>query len=397
MQALEFHPACLTLPKMDDAEYQALRASIRCGYDGRHPILLFEGMILDGRHRYIACQEEGVTAQFMEWVGGDPYDFVRKEHEARRSWRSQEQKALVIGSLLDQSESFQAARQRIQAVANARRKEAMQGLPHVGKGETRRPDNVEPQSEATHSKPKRDSSQDKDAKTSTAKAKTIGVSRAAVERAATIQRNSPELAAQVAQGEISAADALRTIKKEAVVANLEAVAARETVAPTGLYDVIVLDPPWPMQKIERDVRPNQVEFDYPTMSEAELAELQIPADTHCHVWLWTTHKFMPMAFRLLHAWGLKYVCAFVWHKPGGFQPIGLPQYNCEFALYARKGSPQFIDTKALPTCFHASRGAHSEKPEEFYDMVRRTTGGRRLDMFNRRDIAGFAGWGKEAA
>jgi predicted RNA methylase len=36
----------------------------------------------------------------------------------------------------------------------------------------------------------------------------------------------------------------------------------------GEYDVIVIDPPWPMQKIERDGRPNQSAFDYPTMGEA---------------------------------------------------------------------------------------------------------------------------------
>jgi len=186
-------------------------------------------------------------------------------------------------------------------------------------------------------------------------------------------------------------------KRAEVAARLEAIAAREAEVPTGLYDAIVIDPPWPMIKIEREVRPNQVGFDYPTMSEDELRALAIPAADDCHVWLWTTHKFMPMAFRLLDAWGLRYVCTFVWHKPGGFQPIGLPQYNAEFALYARKGSPLFLDTKAFPTCFHAPRGAHSEKPEEFYDLLRRVTGGRRLDMFNRREIEGFAGWGKEAA
>lgn len=193
------------------------------------------------------------------------------------------------------------------------------------------------------------------------------------------------------------AERIREAKRAEIVERLESVEAIEAKATQGVYDVIVLDPPWPMQKIERDVTPNQVAFDYPTMTEEELAALEIPAADDCHAWVWTTHKFLPMAMRLLDAWGMKYVCTFTWHKPGGFQPFGLPQYNCEFALYARKGSPQFIDTKAFPVCFQAPRGAHSEKPNEFYDVLRRVTAGRRLDMFNRRSIDGFDVWGKEAA
>jgi N6-adenosine-specific RNA methylase IME4 len=192
------------------------------------------------------------------------------------------------------------------------------------------------------------------------------------------------------------ADAIREEKRAEVIARLEDVEAREAKELAGQYDVIVIDPPWPMEKIERDVRPNQTEFDYPTMSEEELADMILPAADECHLWLWTTHRFLPMAFRLLDAWEFKYVCTFVWHKPGGFQPIGLPQYNCEFALYARRGAPKFIDTKALPVCFEAPRGAHSEKPEAFYDVVRRVTAGRRIDIFNRRAIDGFDSWGKEA-
>lgn len=221
--------------------------------------------------------------------------------------------------------------------------------------------------------------------------------RAAVVKAAALLEKAPERAREIIEGGKKMADVIREERRAQVVAKLEDVETRQAKELAGQYDVIVIDPPWPMEKIERDVRPNQSEFDYPTMDESELAGMNMPAADDCHMWLWTTHRFMPMALRLLDAWKFKYVCTFVWHKPGGFQPIGLPQYNCEFAVYARRGTPQFIDTKAFPVCFDAPRGKHSEKPEVFYDVVRRVTAGRRIDIFNRREIDGFDVWGKEAA
>ena len=165
------------------------------------------------------------------------------------------------------------------------------------------------------------------------------------------------------------------------------------------YNVVVIDPPWPVKKIKRKVAPNQVDMDYKTMNLKDIAAIKPPmAKEGCHLFLWTTQKYLPSALDIIKKWGCRYILTFVWHKPGGFQPFGLPQYNCEFVVYARYGSPpKFSSLKAFPACFNGKRGAHSEKPEEFYSMIRRVTEGcTRLDMYNRRQIEGFDGWGDES-
>lgn len=180
------------------------------------------------------------------------------------------------------------------------------------------------------------------------------------------------------------------------------VAGKRLKLPPGKVDTIIIDPPWPMQKIEREVRPNQDVFDYPVMSIEELeafgAEVAEIAADDCHLFMWTTQKFLPDALKIVEAWGFwgfRYVLTMVWHKPGGFQPIGLPQYNCEFIVYGRCGSPKFIETTAFPCCFEAPRREHSRKPDEFYDLVRRVTAGPRIDIFSREEREGFAQFGDE--
>jgi N6-adenosine-specific RNA methylase IME4 len=111
---------------------------------------------------------------------------------------------------------------------------------------------------------------------------------------------------------------------------------------------------------------------------------------------WTTQRFLPAAFGCLDAWGVTYTGTFVWVKPGGMQPMGLFQFDTEFALYGRKGGALFVETTDFRTCIQAPRGPHSAKPDAFYAMVRRVTAGRRLDMFSRRAIDGFEAWGYEA-
>lgn len=381
-ERLDSHPAADAFPMMEDKRFDELKADIEAN-GLREPVTLCDGLILDGRNRYKACLALGVQPTTRTFTG-DPWAFVWSLNGERRDLVD-EQRYLIWKFCHEASEAWQATQAEIDAEANRKRSEAAKSQPRKD-GKLAEKQVVEqnvPLPAKRH-------------KGKSAKAKASKTNAGAVARGDKLAKDHPDLAAKVRKGELKPAAAHREAKRREIVAKLTDTASVETKAIQGVYDVLVIDPPWPMEKIERDVRPNQVEFDYPTMTEAELEALHVPAADDCHVWLWTTHRFLPMAFKLLQTWGLKYVCTFVWHKPGGFQPIGLPQYNCEFCLYARKGTPAFIDTKALPTCFSAPRGKHSEKPEEFYETLRRVTAGRRMDMFNRRPIDGFDAWGKEA-
>ena len=216
----EFHPACLCMPKMDEDEFLALRVAIRNGYDSRHPILLSDGKILDGRHRYLACQAEGINPEFVEWHGEDPFRFVWSEHSARRSWNSQEQKVLVGMRAIKLSTKWLGEKARVMNQASLARSEAAKERPRNEAGifeKTYEPveDHVDPRLDSTD----RDWVAAEASRTSTAIAKDLGVAPAAVKRATTIKNHAPEFAEKIMAGEMKAGSAMKEIKKN--IANIK--------------------------------------------------------------------------------------------------------------------------------------------------------------------------------
>lgn len=367
------------MPPLSDAEYEELKADI-AKRGVMVPIEYDEdGNVLDGHHRIRACQELGLTI-WPRLIRQGMTDDEKRAHAlmlnlARRHLTNEQRKPLWV--------EMRKSGMTLEAIAKAdgtvSRNTIRSALDDV------KIDNIPPTITDTKGR--------KQPTKKPRKTKTVFVSTEVAEKAETLPEAYKEA---VLSGERKPSDAIREIKRVEIVSRLDEIKRQEVQSPTGLYDVIVIDPPWPIQKIERDERPNQSEFDYPTMTEEEIAAINLPMADDCHVFLWTTQKYLPMAFRIMTEWNLKYVYTHVWHKPGGFQPFGLPQYNCEFCLYGKYGSPVFIDTKDFSACFEAPRKGHSEKPNEFYETVCRVTGGRRLDMFNRRRIDGFDGFGNES-
>jgi N6-adenosine-specific RNA methylase IME4 len=171
--------------------------------------------------------------------------------------------------------------------------------------------------------------------------------------------------------------------------------------PEGKFETAVIDPAWPMERINLIVAPSPKELDYDTMTLEQIKDFYLDyvlpslADDGAHVLTWATQRFLPFTIQLMEEIGLTYVLTMVWHKTTGMQPLNLPKYNCEFIVYARKGSPKFIDTKDFPCCFHGESREHSRKPNEFYDRIRRVTAGPRIDFFSREAREGFVQFGDE--
>ena len=171
---------------------------------------------------------------------------------------------------------------------------------------------------------------------------------------------------------------------------------RLTAPPEGTYRCLVIDPPWPVEKILREERPNQDAFDYPTMPLEAIRCLpvgELADSAGCHVYLWTTQKHLRDAFALFEAWGVSYQCLMTWVKPTGMTPYSW-MYNTEHVLFGRVGNLP-LERMGLKLSFEAPAIRHSQKPGVFYERVLAASPGPRLELFARSPRAGFDAWGNE--
>jgi len=170
--------------------------------------------------------------------------------------------------------------------------------------------------------------------------------------------------------------------------------------PEGRYRTIIIDPPWPMAKIEREVRPRQqTNLDYTIMTLEQIKDKvaqrlsENVAEDGCHIYLWATHRFVPDAFQMFDVWGVNYECLLTWRKNVGFTPYSW-MYSTEHCLFGRIGNLKLLEL-GRRLDFDGKVKEHSRKPDEFYDLVRVVSPEPRLDLFSREDRHGFEGWGLE--
>lgn len=174
------------------------------------------------------------------------------------------------------------------------------------------------------------------------------------------------------------------------------------------YEIILADPPWNESGGGRIKR--GADRHYPLMKTADIKDiwLDIADDVapDSILFLWVTNNFLEDGLAVMRTWGYTYKTNFVWVKDRqglGFYARG----QHELCLVGVKGAPPRSRRgsnggsnghSVPPSVLHAPRQAHSRKPESFYEIVesfKSTPTSPCLELFARRERAGWTSWGNE--
>jgi len=396
----ETHPAADCFDLIEGDEFASLCESLRQHGLIQSILLDSQGRIADGRNRYSACLETGVLPRFEQ---------SDLEHEALINYIVAVNKERRHLTATGKSNAAAKLLPVYEEAARERQREA--GEEH-GRGQVSANGREAVEEEG---KPKEEKG-----KAAKAAAKATGASERSVERNKAVRENGcTELIEALDQELVAVGDAehalgashedqadavqrvrdkkaktlkhaLRDIKRERQV-----LAARSTVAPTGEYNVIVVDPPWqyagsdkPGDGTWRGLTP------YPTMTIAEICEHPMPTADDCILWLWTTNTHLPQVPKVLSAWGFDWRTMLTWVKPKIGNGLFL-RAQTEHCVVAFKGKPTHDRPGALSTVLHAPVGEHSAKPDSFYELVEKLCPGSKAELFSRQPRLGWVAFGSE--
>ena len=199
MKEYKPHPLAELFPLMPVAEMSDLMKSVKAR-GLQTPITLYEGKILDGRHRYEACQLAGVEPRFTEYDGDDPIRFVLDVNIHRRHLTTSQRAALAA---------------------------EVAGYKH---GSDRKSANLRsPKDQSANLRPTLDEA-----------AKTLGVSPRSVDSAAKIKAASPKLFGDIKDGKITVHAAEKKVDAKTASKAPEAAEVLDMTGwpiPEGLHEV----------------------------------------------------------------------------------------------------------------------------------------------------------------
>lgn len=390
--ALQIDACAEAFPSMQVDEFEALKASIdRNGL--LEPILVWQGRVMDGRHRLKACQALGVVP--MVKVLNGTYEEAKSE---------------AFSTNINRRHLATGQRAILAAQLATRRP-----------GQTKATKDMEPvlsQGEA---------------------ARLFAVGRDSVQKACRlIAHGDAALLDQVHAGIMSLNEAITTISmaKTGVVAKTTAeerevmrqaaavkerlgqeardkrllmqaeVSAKNQALPAGQarYSVVLADPPWdygmPNNRAPSRVIPHE---QYPTMTTDAISKLGVEgmAAKDAMLYLWCPATLLPDGLRVMQAWGFDYLTNWVWHKTEGKLNCGggTAMVHHELLLVGKRGQGLTIADKKLrkPSVLTGPVVRHSAKPTVFHEQIEALYPNlSKIELFSRAARPGWKAWGNQA-
>ena len=367
----DIHPLCKLFPPMLADQFEALADDIKVNGQ-REPIILFEGQILDGRHRYKACINIGIDPIVEEYEGTDALSYVISKNLSRRH--------------LDESQRAMVAAK----IANLKDGQRLEGAP-------------------------------KGAATQSEAANQLNVSRRSVQRARVVlNKGTEDLKQAVEEGRVPVTVAFKIAElpaeqqeqiieaprpdqaiKKVMREQKEKELAHKSIEQSleweeEVYGVIYADPPWRFDTFSENGMDRSADNHYPTMTTDDLVELDVPAADDCVLFMWATAPMMDQALWVMECWGFEYKSQIIWVK----DRIGTGYWarnKHEILLIGTKGNvPAPAMGTQPPSVIELPVGKHSEKPYMFGDMIEAlfpTTP--KVELFCRTPRKGWSSYGNE--
>ena len=316
----------------------------------RQPIVKYQGKVLDGRHRVLACQKAGRALRFETYRGSDPLGYVISANLQRRHLKAL-QKAVLAYDLIP----------GLKAEAKARQRQGRKKVSDPGK-------TCEKAAKLVR---KRNSQYVRIVESMFAKAPDLApdIRDGTLDKVADIsalmkcsERDRAEiLKRKRANSSLKVRLLAQAIEKARILNG-----ATDLATVKGKFSVIYAAPPWqePCASESRGLR-------YPQMTLDELKALSVAAKSadDAILFLWTTGPRLPDAIEIMKSWGFKFVNSIVWCK----SKIGTGRWvrtQHEQLLIAIRGAFQCPPFGAAPSSvIHAKTRGQSVKPDEIYSMI----------------------------
>jgi N6-adenosine-specific RNA methylase IME4 len=172
------------------------------------------------------------------------------------------------------------------------------------------------------------------------------------------------------------------------------------------FALLYADPPWLFKTYTELGGQRAPDNKYPTLSDDEIINFTIegkPIEEIVHkdaaLFLWCTSSNIPLALRVMEAWGFTFKSSAVWVKDKEGTGQIFRNWH-EVLLYGTRGKKWPGPLYLPPSVFKYPRGVHSAKPPEIRQEIERmypdldaTT---RLELFSRSDAPGWTHFGFEA-